>query len=37
MAGERSKRRHVYEHHLLVANGIARREGTAVAESCVVD
>ena len=37
MAGEGSKGHHVYEHYLLVANRIARREGTEIAESRVVD
>ena len=37
MAGEGSKRDHVYERHLLVANGIARCERTEIAESRVID
>ena len=37
MAGERSKRNHIYERHLLIANGIARCERTEIAESRVID
>ena len=37
MAGQGSERDHIYEHHLLVALGIACRKGTAVAEPRVVD
>ena len=37
MASEGSKGHHVYEHHLLVTNRIARREGTEIAESRIVD
>ena len=36
VASERSKRDHVYQHHLLVAPEIASRERTAIAEAGVV-
>ena len=37
MAGERSERDHVYQHHLLVASCIRSHKRTNVAQSSVVD
>ena len=37
MAGEGSKRDHVYQHDLLITNQIARREWTEIAKASVID
>jgi len=37
VASECGQGDNVYEHHLLVANWIARREGAAVAHSGIID